>query len=651
MIGVLFLFLLANSNAHYQDEDKSIRTSHQDKGPRTWTSTRPTTNVVLLRKLTGEPESEPEPESESEPESEPEQVPEAEALPETPPLFQLGTSTTWTFHTVFWTISFAILTVLSFSCMVFFWVKKEAEFRSFTLNSVQLYLVFILAISRTIVFFSDPYNVHQPAAPHFPIILYGLAFPAVNGLVLTMTLASKSLLHSIQHMERRKGDLLQQHQTLFIFIVMVQVVFQMISDVVISFARDPTTQTKDLTAAVPPLLISCHLFFDIYGLLLGCLLSTQIKNLFVLQQARSKAMQKMQKKKTRSSVVATTTTNNSSRMSGSRMLSNLKSKSKADPLLQFLRPLVVVCVLHFGYVGSSLAYIAVYSSGQLNQVSVFLSFHNFQRSLEIIAGVSHLYFCARTALRKMFRKQRIKREKLLKKEVHDEKELVKRSERHSSKNSRTHTSNASTASSHDETERGSVASTTASTHFTTAQNEESDKVVSRTYTSATSGESGTEDPMKQEKFVDESIRLGCIVGYDWCIDYVDVCTRLPLISTHIEICQDIPNRQTVRQRVMLVLKDKGFALIDFDVLSFTSPQMLFYSGKFAVCVNGQTHLNEIVNTHGSVANYVNTKVTGIPKQSMATVLEDGSTGGGGGGSGGKQENTTSIYVTPVDTVV
>ena len=79
-----------------------------------------------------------------------------------------------------------------------------------------------------------------------------------------------------------------QNKHVFIGIVLLQVLFQCISDLVIASSRDPTTSSDALVAAVPPLLISCHLFFDVYGIVLGVFLGKQVVVLVVYQRARAK---------------------------------------------------------------------------------------------------------------------------------------------------------------------------------------------------------------------------------------------------------------------------------------------------------------------------------------------------------------------------
>jgi len=174
-----------------------------------------------------EPKPETTPETKPEPEAEPEAEAEAEAepFPESPPsVLKVASFAT---HTLLWSIAFALLTVVSFGFILFFLINKEAEFRSFSLNSVQLLLVFVLGLSRLVTFTTgnlklscpppptkqnswftthpfflllslaphpcvlpsspfpdpDPYNINDPTRPYFPIIFYGFAFPAINGLV------------------------------------------------------------------------------------------------------------------------------------------------------------------------------------------------------------------------------------------------------------------------------------------------------------------------------------------------------------------------------------------------------------------------------------------------------------------------------------
>ena len=172
-----------------------------------------------------------------------------------------------------------------------------------------------------------------------------------------------------------------QNKHVFIGIVLLQVLFQCISDVVIASARDPTTSSDALVAAVPPLLISCHLFFDVYGIVLGVFLGKQVVVLVVYQRARAKKarlkhrrdLQKQQQrsstavafvpgrsahdshnshtsqdsKSASSSATAATTGGRSSLFfSFSRRSSGLSNRPKTDPLLVFLRPLYVDAVVY-----------------------------------------------------------------------------------------------------------------------------------------------------------------------------------------------------------------------------------------------------------------------------------------------------------------
>jgi len=175
---------------------------------------------------------------------------------------------------------------------------------------------------------------------------------------------------------------LAQNKHVFIGIVLLQVLFQCISDLVIASARDPTTSSDALVAAVPPLLISCHLFFDVYGIVLGVFLGKQVVVLVVYQRARAKKarlkhrrdLQKQQQRsstafvtghgannshnshndsqddsqdsKSASSSATTTTRRSSLFFSFSRRSSGLSNRPKTDPLLVFLRPLYVDAVVY-----------------------------------------------------------------------------------------------------------------------------------------------------------------------------------------------------------------------------------------------------------------------------------------------------------------
>ena len=178
-----------------------------------------------------------------------------------------------------------------------------------------------------------------------------------------------------------------QNKHVFIGIVLLQVLFQCISDLVIASARDPTTSSDALVAAVPPLLISCHLFFDVYGIVLGVFLGKQVVVLVVYQRARAKKARlkhrrDLQKQQQRSSTAvafvtghgahnshtshdshdshdsqdsksassnataATTGARSSLFFSFSRRSSGLSNRPKTDPLLVFLRPLYVDAVVY-----------------------------------------------------------------------------------------------------------------------------------------------------------------------------------------------------------------------------------------------------------------------------------------------------------------
>ena len=176
-----------------------------------------------------------------------------------------------------------------------------------------------------------------------------------------------------------------QNKHVFIGIVLLQVLFQCISDLVIASARDPTTSSDALVAAVPPLLISCHLFFDVYGIVLGVFLGKQVVVLVVYQRARAKKarlkhrrdLQKQQQRsstavafvtghgahdshnshdshdshdsqdsKSASSSATAATRRSSLFFSFSRRSSGLSNRPKTDPLLVFLRPLYVDAVVY-----------------------------------------------------------------------------------------------------------------------------------------------------------------------------------------------------------------------------------------------------------------------------------------------------------------
>jgi hypothetical protein len=343
----------------------------------------------------GQSETRPTPEAENEPEPESDQTtattqqPEPEATPENPPLSHLSGTPAWSLHSTLWRVLFLLLAVTSTLLLLYFCSSHDTQFRSSSLNTVQLSLVAVLSITRAVVFSTDPYNLQDLEHPYFPIIVYGMAFPCINGLVLAMTFASKNLLHAILHLERLQHDMLWKRRTTFVGIVFVQFLFQFVSDVVLSTSRNPaTSSTPGLLQTVPPLLISCHLFFDIYGIALGLMLAQQIQDL-------SRAMMTM----------TTMTTMTKSKASKAGVLKNCQKSAHV------LRPLVVVCILHFAYLICSLLYVIFYATSGLGDVNRFLSFHNVQRTLEMMTGICHIVAVWNATMRQRRRKKRVAKEK------------------------------------------------------------------------------------------------------------------------------------------------------------------------------------------------------------------------------------------------
>jgi hypothetical protein len=123
------------------------------------------------------------------------------------------------------------------------------------------------------------------------------------------------------------------------------------------------------------------------------------------------------------------------------------------------------------------------------------------------------------------------------------------------------------------------------------------------------GEEDYEDMAVQGR-VDVAVYDGCIVGYDWCEAYVNVCNRLPNLTEQIDVCQDIPDRVVMRQQVVSAMQRWGAPpTIGFESLVFTSPQILIFrrdaGGKEqCVCINGQSALDGILEQHHTLQQYM-----------------------------------------------
>jgi hypothetical protein len=129
----------------------------------------------------------------------------------------------------------------------------------------------------------------------------------------------------------------------------------------------------------------------------------------------------------------------------------------------------------------------------------------------------------------------------------------------------------------------------------------------------------------------DPIADGIIIGYDWCELYVNTCNRLPYLP-YEDICEDIPDRGLVRTVVERHLQNRR--PIGFELLSFTSPQVLLFSGEFALCVNGQEALRKIfkelpAGSHlrdylqARVAEYVagdRRQVSAVPLRKQSSIL-------------------------------
>jgi hypothetical protein len=523
--------------------------------------------VAATQRALGEPEPEPpesEPERENEPE--PEEEPLPENLPENPPLEKLAGAPMWRTHTTGWLAVFAATSPLCVAQLAYLCCKLPS-YRRFSLGTINLSLVILLSVSRCVVLAVDPYNVEHPSAPFLPLVVYGLGFPATNGLVLTMTLAAKNLVWSVFHLERVNGGMLYRRQAAFVTILLVQFVFQFLVDIVVGVSRQALGADRALAAAIPSLVISCHLLFDAFGIVLGIFLMKQIATLQNhIQKVEIEAQGKVEGQGT-------------------------TAPAAASPLTAFLLPLRFVAALHFVYVGCSFAFIFLYGGGQMGELEAFLGIKNSKTVVEFSLIVVHVLFAFRLARIKLRRRQR-------------------RLERSSTVSTLSRSDVGGPPS-------GGSSNTGGDRRYEQPPTQISDAVMggskvqqcggvggggsgvgnsSNTLTSSskyifTNAAEGSPymaaAPLAGDR---DPIANGIIIGYDWCELYVNTCNRLPYLP-YEDICEDIPDRGLVRAAVERHLRKRR--AIGLEALRFTSPQILLFSGEFALCVNGTGALRTI----------------------------------------------------------
>ena len=327
-----------------------------------------------------EPEAQPEAKAEAEPPAcscgaEPE--PEPEAFPETPPESVLLPLGAWPAHYLFWGTLFAVFAIVTAALLVILCIKIKV-YRGVTMASANLVLSFVICLSRALVLYIDPYNVRadRRSAPHFAIVLSGLAFPCMNGLVLTMTIATWTLVDAITKTKRIIGDVLYRQRHLFFGILLCQFVFQLTTDLLVAAVRQDPSEDPSLTSAVPALIISCHLFFDLYGLVLAVFKIRLLRNLSdKISEERSKL-------------------SNAAQVSEGR-------RAVFRSLQLVFRMCAIACALHIAYVAGSLSFLSLYATGRLGDAVPFLFLHNVKRCVEAFAIVAHVGYTMYNAKRRL----------------------------------------------------------------------------------------------------------------------------------------------------------------------------------------------------------------------------------------------------------
>ena len=115
---------------------------------------------------------------------------------------------------------------------------------------------------------------------------------------------------------------------MFGLILFTQVVFQILSDILLGLARQAPDENAALVSAIPGILVSCHLLFDMYGITLG---------VFLLLQAFTLRSHIMNWSAEQARKV------NTLRETGTR------TPIKESSLKVFIPPLLAVVSLHFTY--------------------------------------------------------------------------------------------------------------------------------------------------------------------------------------------------------------------------------------------------------------------------------------------------------------
>ena len=326
-------------------------------------------------------------------------IPEPMPMPENPPSYQMGSS--FDIHVVAFATFFGLLSLFSCIHLIYYFctprtqkslsAKKSSQRKSkcyarcyVNVRLLNLIACFILSLSRMIILIVDPYNIQQDqqnnVSPYISLIIFGIGFPAMNTLLLTMSLASRNVLVSIHKLKRLHGkDILYSSRQSLAIILAVQFLFQVVTDVLVATARSnsdsngvssTSTSTTASTTALTDLtfvwIIICDSAFLLYGVLLSIFVAAQIRDLIQESNADKR------------------------RKSG-----NLVGSSSTS-MLRMARSLTIILFVHVSYIVTVTIWLIQFVQGLMAFPIYFVNIQTALRCLECLTIFIHLGLLTRT---------------------------------------------------------------------------------------------------------------------------------------------------------------------------------------------------------------------------------------------------------------
>ena len=322
--------------------------------------------------------------------------PEPEPMPEKPPAYQMDSS--FDIHVVAFATFFGLLSLFSCIHLIYYFctprtqkslsTKKSPQRKSkcyarcyVNVRLLNLIACFILSLSRMIILIVDPYNIQQDqqnnVSPYISLIIFGIGFPAMNTLLLTMSLASRNVLVGIHKLKRLHGkDILYSSRQSLAIILAVQFLFQVVTDVLVATARSnsvlsTSTSTTALTDVTFVWIIICDSAFLLYGVLLSIFVAAQICNL--IQESNA------DKRRKSGNLVGSSSTHSS--------------------MLRMARSLTIILFVHVSYIVTVTIWLIQFVQGLMAFPIYFVNIQTALRCIECLTISIHLGLLTRTQLR------------------------------------------------------------------------------------------------------------------------------------------------------------------------------------------------------------------------------------------------------------